>query len=60
MTDPARQRKIEEIQRTGKTWQWPDPVPHPRWTADHKVIAGWMLLSLTVLGWLIWWLASRL
>ena len=34
MSDPefgaARQRKIAEIQRTGKTWQWPDPIEHPK------------------------------
>ncbi len=26
--EAARQRKIAEIRRTGRTWQWPDPVEH--------------------------------
>ena len=62
MNDPefeaARQRKIAEIRRTGKTWQWPDSIEHPKWTRDHKVMAGWVLLTLVALGLLIWQLAS--
>ena len=62
VTDPefkaARQRKIAEIRRTGKTWQWPDVIKHPEWTRDHKVTAGWILLTLAALGLLIWQLAS--
>lgn len=54
MTEDERQRKIEEIRRTGKTWQWPDPLEHRAWTREHKVMAGWMVLSAACLGWLIW------
>ena len=51
---PERQRKIAEIRKTGKTWQWPDPIEHRKWTHEHKVMAGWVLLSLACLAWLIW------
>ena len=62
MTEAERQRKIEEIRRTGKTWQWPDPLERqrPAWTRDHKVMAGWIVLSLACAGWLIWLALSHL
>jgi len=53
--DPAgRQRKIEEIRRTGKTWQWPDTAGHAKWTLEHKMALGWVLLSLACVAVAIW------
>jgi hypothetical protein len=49
-----RQRKIAEIRRTGKTWQWPDTIEHRKWTREHKVAAGWVLFNLACLAWLVW------
>jgi hypothetical protein len=54
MNEDERQRKIAEIRRTGKTWQWPDPIEHRTWTREHKVALGWIVLSAACLGWLIW------
>jgi len=53
--EAARQRKIEEIRRTGKTWQWPDTVvEHRKWTLEHKAALGWVLLSLACVAAAIW------
>jgi hypothetical protein len=60
VNEDERQRKIEEIRRTGKTWQWPDPLERPVWTRDHKVMLGWMVLTLACVGWLIWLAVSHL
>jgi hypothetical protein len=45
-----RQEKIAEIRRTGKTWQWPDPIqrPHPEWTPAHLTVLAWAVFTVVL------------
>ena len=55
--EAARQRKIEEIRRTGKTWQWPDPVQRPARPGRAVSVRGWRLLAVAfaALAIAVWW-----
>jgi hypothetical protein len=44
-----RGAKIAEIRRTGRTWQWPGEIQRARWTREHVIALGWMLLTAAAL-----------